>query len=392
MNKREVDQILQPLKERPDLSPGSEFKSELRNKLEEELAGTNRRRMNHWVPNLMAAALLLAGIYFGSELITSSGSNGNEHPAVSDTNEEDSQIVMEITEEEARELIGTAFAHYSVIVNGGGPDSGSLFQFNGKEYRFMGEDFETEESVLTFLKEKYTKRIAAEIFEKQLFIEQDGKLAQPNKNISGNLLWADGEIQRIREDSDKIRVAHYKVPVETDGEEQFQIFELTLKFQDSWKVDEILPFSHGDNTEGDIDTAAGDPTPEFTLTPAEKALYEQFKQDLNEEHLRDWDPISVAKLYINAELENNQDVVYALYTDREGYVQWTKEQHMEETGLVTADKAAILQVYNGIQEGEFIQSDENSGWIKFHNPNGMMGFQMVRDEDGIWNVGFMPIQ
>jgi hypothetical protein len=41
---------------------------------------------------------------------------------------------------------------------------------------------------------------------------------------------------------------------------------------------------------------------------------------------------------------------------------------------------------------EFIQTSDHEGYVKYMNESGEMGFQMVKDEDGIWNVSFTPIQ
>ncbi|WP_421384863.1 DL-endopeptidase inhibitor IseA family protein [Bacillus salacetis] len=388
MNKREVDQFLEPLKNRPDLNPRTEYKQELRNKLSGRQVENNKRKLAHWVPNLVAAALLIVGVVVGAELITSDNSTervtpGEDlQPAVIDTD------ITDISEEEARELIGTAFAQYSIVVNGGGPEIGESFKQDGMEYRFMGEDFLTEETVLSYLKEKYTEDSATKIVEEIPFIVKDEKLAQPNKFITGNLQWADGEIQQLREDGKKTRLVKYKVPVE--NMDRYQSFNLILQYENGWKLDGKLPFSYGDNTET---TAKADPpVKEFTLTDTEEAVYEKFASDFDEEHLRGLEPISIAKLYVFAELENNQDVVYALYTDKEGYVQWTKEEHLEMSGTEEHSKEKTLEVFNGLQDGNFIEKEENRGYIEFYNANGMVGFQVVKDEDGIWNVSYMPIQ
>lgn len=58
-----------------------------------------------------------------------------------------------------------------------------------------------------------------------------------------------------------------------------------------------------------------------------------------------------------------------------------------------ATKENILQTYKGISNGEFIQTSDKTGYIKYDNGReGGGGFQMVKDEDGYWSVGFTPIQ
>ena len=50
------------------------------------------------------------------------------------------------------------------------------------------------------------------------------------------------------------------------------------------------------------------------------------------------------------------------------------------------------KAYYGLGSGTFRQQSEYEGYISFRNKNGDMGFQMVKDENGVWKVGFMPIQ
>jgi hypothetical protein len=133
----------------------------------------------------------------------------------------------------------------------------------------------------------------------------------------------------------------------------------------------------------------------FSLTAEEKVIYERFQQDLDEKHLKGVDPISIAKLYIQSQLDKKYDVTYALYTDREGYVQWTRE---DDENIPESDRGTISQIlstYNNIDAGTFIQDEDHEGHIEYmasKDADVKSGFRMVNDEDGIWNVAFMPIQ
>jgi hypothetical protein len=133
----------------------------------------------------------------------------------------------------------------------------------------------------------------------------------------------------------------------------------------------------------------------FTLTAEEEVIYEKFQQDLDEKHLKDLNPISIAKLYIQFQIDKKYDTAYELYTDKEGFVQWTKE---DDKKIPESDRGTITQTlttYNNIDKGKFILNGENEGYIEFEaspNADAASGFKMIKDEDGIWNVGFMPIQ
>ncbi|WP_377890641.1 RNA polymerase subunit sigma [Alkalihalobacillus sp. R86527] len=130
----------------------------------------------------------------------------------------------------------------------------------------------------------------------------------------------------------------------------------------------------------------------LTLNTAEKEAYENFAEDLNDEHLKGLEPLSIAKLHIYASLEKNYDVHYALYTDKEAYIAWSKEEDNAIPKSHRGTKESILENVAGIQDGEFIQSDDESGYISFENDGGTSGYQMVRDNKGSWKVAFMPIQ
>jgi len=85
-------------------------------------------------------------------------------------------------------------------------------------------------------------------------------------------------------------------------------------------------------------TLAPNSSYDFKLSAKEQEVYNKFQKDINEQHLKGLEPISIDKLYVQAQLDVRDDVVYALYTDRDGHVQWTKEEvektadsHREQT-------------------------------------------------------------
>ncbi|HWO77575.1 MAG TPA: hypothetical protein VNM69_17045 [Bacillus sp. (in: firmicutes)] len=137
-----------------------------------------------------------------------------------------------------------------------------------------------------------------------------------------------------------------------------------------------------------------DQSEEFSLTEQERNAYERFRLEQNIENLKGLSPISIAKLYIQAGLDEDYLTEYALYTTRPERVQWSLEEHLEysQEPLTEAQKAEIINLYKNIDEGEFIQTGENQGYILFMGDQGEMGFQMVKDESGVWKVSFMPIQ
>lgn len=133
--------------------------------------------------------------------------------------------------------------------------------------------------------------------------------------------------------------------------------------------------------------------PNVLLSAKELEVYNLFQKDLNEQHLKELEPISIAKLYVQSQLDKKYDVTYALYTDREEFVQWTKE---DDDKMPNTDRGSIEQVlktFKGIESGEFVQTSDFRGYIEYQpNQESKSGFQMIKDDDGIWNVSFLPIQ
>lgn len=134
-----------------------------------------------------------------------------------------------------------------------------------------------------------------------------------------------------------------------------------------------------------------DPTP-FTLTEEEKSAYDSLKHNHDSNVLKDLSPVSVAKLYIQANLDRDPETEYALYTTRPDRVLWSMEEHIKESARFKTTREEILAAFQGLQNGVFIETSDFEGYIKFENKNGVQGFSMSKDPDGIWKVGFMPIQ
>lgn len=128
------------------------------------------------------------------------------------------------------------------------------------------------------------------------------------------------------------------------------------------------------------------------LSPIEEERYVSFTKDLDVKHLEGLEPISVAKMYVQSVFDEKYKVQYALYTDREELIQWSEE---EDESMPKSDRGTIEQnnkLFNNIDEGEFIQTSDYEGYIKYGSDEEVKGFQMIKNEDGIWQVAFMPIQ
>ncbi|OCT13536.1 hypothetical protein A8709_18240 [Paenibacillus pectinilyticus] len=51
--------------------------------------------------------------------------------------------------------------------------------------------------------------------------------------------------------------------------------------------------------------------------------------------------------------------------------------------------------FSNIEKGKFVHSSDFEGYIEYQSSEeakSKTGFQMIKDDDGIWNVSFTPIQ
>ncbi|WP_128102121.1 RNA polymerase subunit sigma [Paenibacillus sp. DCT19] len=146
-----------------------------------------------------------------------------------------------------------------------------------------------------------------------------------------------------------------------------------------------------------IITGCNDATPQsslsFELEQDEKRIYEQLKDGLDESVLLNVDPMSVAKMYVYSSYQGDYDVTYSLYTQREGYVAWSRVEDQQIPEKDRGNKEQITANFRIIEQGEFYHQDEYEGYIQYEKEAGATSyFQMIKDENNIWKVAFMPLQ
>ncbi|UXH42585.1 IseA DL-endopeptidase inhibitor family protein [Rossellomorea vietnamensis] len=388
MNEKFNDDFLQSLKKRPDLAPRKEFKQELKTKLLNEMSDTEKSRgkMRSLVPNILAAAFILAGVFLTFELIGigRDGQNASREQDSIEQVEPTSQEPTELDESTADKLIGEAFSRYDHILNDEG--TGETFIFEGKPYRYMSGELDSKEKVIRYLSESFTPDAAEKLIGDLPFITFKGKLAQPDVSYEPGQLWTATTAIKVRT-SETMSDVTYEIPV-SEGYQKASVQTFRLLYDDGWKFSVVMPFSFRK-----VEKVETDSRSPFTLTQEEKDAYQEFSEDPTEVHLKGLSPISLAKLYVQASLDERYDLVYEMYTDRPDYIRWTKEEDEEIPKTDRGTKENILNTFKGIENGEFIQTSDIDGYIKYDNVGeGTMGFQMIKDEDGYWSVGFMPTQ
>lgn len=140
------------------------------------------------------------------------------------------------------------------------------------------------------------------------------------------------------------------------------------------------------------------------LTQWELDKYEDYIVDFDDNKLMSCTPINVMKIYIHALREKNYEAEWELYTRREDYLGWDKEYHMAEIAkdghrdFSEFSNAVNVELEYGDDQEYAVVSWEDKyleEYDGFGNPF-RYSFTLVRDIDeygnGIWKVGFMPMQ
>lgn len=126
----------------------------------------------------------------------------------------------------------------------------------------------------------------------------------------------------------------------------------------------------------------------------ERNYYAQFKETNNIEVFRDVDPITYVRIQLYAQFLMDELTSYRMYTTREGHVQWSELEHLEQTwkNQNEQERLSRLRYAQLIQKGEF-RSDGQDGAIVFPLENGDESmWTMTLSETGIWQSNFLPLQ
>lgn len=128
------------------------------------------------------------------------------------------------------------------------------------------------------------------------------------------------------------------------------------------------------------------------MKDAEMEAYDAFKASQDPKVLSDLSPISIARLYVLADIEGDDALQYAFYTDREEYVAWSYEEQLMFPVFDRLSLDEVMALFEAVSVGLFVETGDDTGYIEL-SMNGMaQGFQMIKNEKGIWQVAFMPMQ
>lgn len=138
------------------------------------------------------------------------------------------------------------------------------------------------------------------------------------------------------------------------------------------------------------------------LDKKEMKVYESFKNDHSESHLKGLEPLSICKIYLYASSKKDYETEYELYIKDDEHRLWTKAEHLrwsKEEEDIPFEKS----MFEDVEELELSYSeDERSctiSWISKHDEfmddDGnyfRFSFYLIKNRYGVWKVSFMPMQ
>ena len=355
MNNQSDEKWLHPLKNRPDLEPNRIFAKELKETLMEKhrIKRKNLSWLKMWVP--LTVAVMLFSIISVSYL--SSHREQGQQPVETETKEATNEVNQDFDA-----LLAENSAYHEI-------------------YDLVLKETTIEEAgklVVNFFE-------ALHVEDKNFLKDNVFFVANPEKEVEVLLdFYKEIDVKSLSVNSFKKSQAEPSVEIVFSYRQNNveKLHHIHVNYWEEGKVEIYAP----------LDEYVPEVKNDLELNEQESVAYEEFKLDHNTEAIRALEPISVAKLYIQANADGDHETSYALYTSREEFVMWSKEEDKKYREEETRDAESYKKPFYGLGSGTFHQTNEYQGYISFRNENGEMGFQMVKDEDGVWKVAFMPIQ
>lgn len=144
-----------------------------------------------------------------------------------------------------------------------------------------------------------------------------------------------------------------------------------------------------------------DPSTLFDLKDDEKEqryfAYMEMEEK-NDELWRGLSPIDILKLYVQAQKDDELEIMYALHNNDDGVEKPTLEQYLEEIkkdpigARNSARHLDKLLEQGSSMSVENISDKEAVVWISFKDNNERFGYRMEKNKKGIWKVGWRALQ
>lgn len=131
---------------------------------------------------------------------------------------------------------------------------------------------------------------------------------------------------------------------------------------------------------------------ELKLTDEELDTYNVLKNGADRTVLQILSPLQITRLYWLAEITGERRLQYKLYTTQSQMVMWTYEEQQAFLPFDTESLSTAIELFKTASQGEFVATSANSGYISFQSGGHELGFQLIRNDNGMWEVAFMPLQ
>ncbi|WP_044642158.1 hypothetical protein [Risungbinella massiliensis] len=129
------------------------------------------------------------------------------------------------------------------------------------------------------------------------------------------------------------------------------------------------------------------------LTPAEKAAYQSFQKSKSDAALQKLEPVSIAKLYIQAKKDRDYATLYALHQDPKAAAS-TLEQFETEEKTKSAEYDTFLAPFAGISKVNILTSGDQKERtnVQYQLPDQtQFSFHLQKTDKGVWKFLFPAI-
>jgi hypothetical protein len=130
------------------------------------------------------------------------------------------------------------------------------------------------------------------------------------------------------------------------------------------------------------------------MTDDELRIYDSFKEEYNDEMLRAVEPFTIMKFYLHSGYLKDYETEYELYREyEEGGMNWTKEEHLKFSKDDSREDYGVFEEAYNVE----VEMDGDYGVVKWNSDYDnegkyKYGFSLVKNEDDIWKVSFLPMQ
>jgi hypothetical protein len=168
-----------------------------------------------------------------------------------------------------------------------------------------------------------------------------------------------------------------------------------IESSDSGDANSISDSNTGPETFAREDSVTEAYQESIALTPELQGIYKEYKANLDDALLVGLSPFDVFKLYQYANLQDDLDVVYALYMKGDNYYVPDKDTYINEAEKDIPTNQQIEDNYNKLLEVEsftLVYLTEEEALVEYQLDH-LIGFRLLKDTElDVWKVSWLPIQ